>query len=260
MRHPPPPKPRKERPDAEPPAPSGADDGDDSVSKRKSGIIKCAPADLLGKPGMKLGANDGPVEDYLDLVEGWEEVAGHSLMSGAQPPDSMPQAQAARNALLDRVAAEFEPAQMRELGESLLRLADALDQSWDPAQVRSRYHWITRAGRIERNSITLAQVAIRVRGAAERRKKHLPAEFLGEPAWDMLLELFVQFSGGAQISTKSLCIASGLPDTSAIRLIDRLEEAGLVERATSETDKRVTLVSLSRQGVTAVGAILMELS
>jgi DNA-binding MarR family transcriptional regulator len=74
----------------------------------------------------------------------------------------------------------------------------------------------------------------------------------------MLLELFIQFSGGARVSTKSLVIASGTSDTTGLRLIDRLEEAGLVERSPSQMDKRVTLVSLTRQGVIAVGKVLAE--
>lgn len=74
----------------------------------------------------------------------------------------------------------------------------------------------------------------------------------------MLLELFIQFAGGATVSTKSLCLASGLADTSALRMIDRLEAAGLLERSQSPVDKRITLVGLSKQGVTAVGMILMD--
>jgi DNA-binding IclR family transcriptional regulator len=74
----------------------------------------------------------------------------------------------------------------------------------------------------------------------------------------MLLELFIQFAGGARVSTKCLVIASGAPDTTALRMIDRLVESGLVERAPSQTDKRVTLINLTREGVVAVGMVLTE--
>ena len=75
----------------------------------------------------------------------------------------------------------------------------------------------------------------------------------------MLLELFIQFAGGAKVSTKSLSLISGSPDTTAHRLIDRLEDAGLIKRSTSTSDKRVTLVELTRKGVLAVGSALKAL-
>ncbi|AOL93928.1 DNA repair protein RadC [Porphyrobacter sp. LM 6] len=75
----------------------------------------------------------------------------------------------------------------------------------------------------------------------------------------MLIELFVQFAGGAKVSTKSLCIISGIPDTTALRLIDKLDEAGLIKRTSSQADKRVTLVELTREGVVAVGNALMDI-
>lgn len=161
-------------------------------------------------------------------------------------------------ATLDMIAQQFSVEQMRQLGCSLLKLADALDDDWNPAKVRSVHNWLTQAGQIERNSLRLAQTAVRMRAMAHRRTRHLSGEWFGEPAWEMLLELFIQFAGGARVSTKSLAIASGAPDTTALRIIDRLAEASLIERSPSQMDRRVTLVSLTRKGVVAVGSILME--
>ncbi len=44
----------------------------------------------------------------------------------------------------------------------------------------------------------------------------------------------------------------GLARSSATNLVDRLERAGLVERATDPQDRRVTLVSLSAAGLNAL--------
>lgn len=205
-----------------------------------------------------LGANDGPVDDFLELIDGWEETTGSSLFADSESCGTRksPSDAETHQTMLDRVAADFSPQQIRQLAASMLKLADAVDQMWDPTAVRSSYHWITRAGQIERRSLQLAQTAIRARNIAKRRARHIPPEFLGEPAWEMLLELFVQFAGQADISTKSLCLVSGLPDTTALRLIDKLEQAGLVERSQSAADKRVTLLRLTRQGVVAVGSAL----
>lgn len=226
--------------------------------------------DCWQAPRLSLGANDGPVDDFLEVIDNWERVTGHKLVPGNAAPvidhaesgiggqiADAAGGDAAQN-VLDRIASDFSAHQMRILGASLLKLADAIDQDWHPARFKSRFGWMTRSGQIERRALTLAQVAIRLRAKAKQRTKHLSQEFLGEPAWEMLLELFIQFAGGATVSTKSLCLASGLADTSALRMIDRLEDAGLLERSQSSVDKRITLVGLSKQGVTAVGMILMD--
>lgn len=209
---------------------------------------------------MVLGANDGTVDDFLDLVDSWQMLTGQNLMDPVEVPvpESTGQDEGEHRDALARIARDFSPRQMRELGASLLKLADAIDQDWHPTKVRSSYHWITRAGWIERHSLELAQVAIRSREAARRRARFISHEFFGEPAWEMLLELFIQFSGKADVSTKSLCLVSGVSDTSSLRILDRLDDACLIERSQSPNDKRVTLVKLTRQGVVAVGSILAE--
>lgn len=200
------------------------------------------------RPG--LGANDGLADDFIALAENWQGPDGEPILP-KQPP-------ALPNLTLDAIAGQFSAGQMRQLGATLLKLADALDDKWNPDEVHSSYHWLTKAGKIERDSLRLAQVATAIRATARRRTRHLSGEWFGEPAWEMLLELFIQFAGGARVSTKSLAIASGAPDTTALRIMDRLEAASLIERSPSQMDKRVTLVSLTREGVVAVGSVLME--
>jgi len=203
---------------------------------------------VKSRPG--LGANDAQVDDFIALAENWIGPDGKPIL-GAE--SASPQ-----QLTLDAIAGQFSAGQMRQLGGSLMKLADALDDNWKPDEVQSNYGWLTQAGRIERRSLQLAQVAIRMRHAANRRRRHLSAEWFGEPGWEMLLELFIQFAGGARVSTKSLVIASGAPNTTGLRVIDRLEEAGLVERSPSQMDKRVTHVCLTREGIIAVGMVLME--
>lgn len=88
------------------------------------------------------------------------------------------------------------------------------------------------------------------------REEVIGADLVGIPAWNMLLELFKQFAGGAKVSTKSLQIIARCPETTALRVIDRLEQRGLVMRSYTNDDKRVTFVSLTQDGVTKVGTIL----
>lgn len=167
-----------------------------------------------------------------------------------------------RRALLGSLSSSWSPRDIRELASSLLRLADSLEQAWSPPQDtgrgRSLFRWRDKLPRIERNA---ANLAVRARVEYERRrrrKEFLPAALLGEPAWDMLLDLFMQYAGGAKVSTSSLCIASDSASSTALRHIAQLEEAGLVKRSPSAHDRRITFVELTEQGVLAIGAWLEE--
>ncbi len=71
-----------------------------------------------------------------------------------------------------------------------------------------------------------------------------PALF-GEPAWDMLIDLFIHQCERKPVSTSSLCIASGVPMSSALRMIQRLSEAGLVSRRADPSDGRRFFVELA---------------
>ncbi len=163
--------------------------------------------------------------------------------------------------ILDGLAQDWSPIAIRDLATTLLRLADSIDQQWDGSNLASNgrrgiFRWSNSLARIEQNALNLAMKARLVYDHRRKRKEFIPSQFLGEPAWDMLLELFMQFSGGAKVSITSLCIASDTPSTTALRYVTQLEEAGLVKKSESEFDKRVTFVALTNEGVLAVGAYL----
>ncbi|MFB0611006.1 winged helix DNA-binding protein [Aurantiacibacter poecillastricola] len=174
-------------------------------------------------------------------------------------PDSrFGEANGSPQSVLDSVANNCSPEQIRDMAASLLRLADAIDQRWQPPSGNGMFRWPSLLSRIEREAYNLAQKAREEYQRRRSRAEHLPASILAEPAWDMLLELFQQHAGGAKVSTKSLCIASCCPTTTALRYISELEDAGLVHRTASEYDKRVTFIGLTEEGVLAMGGYLMD--
>jgi len=81
---------------------------------------------------------------------------------------------------------------------------------------------------------------------------------LGEPAWDILLDLFIRAAAGRPVSVTSSALASGVPSTTALRYFDRLEGKGMISRRKSPTDGRVTFVDLTAQGHREIGACLEE--
>lgn len=113
---------------------------------------------------------------------------------------------------------------------------------------------------IEDDLHCLAAIAHRIYSARRRREAHLPNEILGEPGWDMLLDLFIQHAAKKRITVTSCCVAAAVPPTTALRWIDNLEKAGLVRRTPCESDGRRSYIEISEAGVVAVGKCLAEWS
>jgi DNA-binding MarR family transcriptional regulator len=93
-------------------------------------------------------------------------------------------------------------------------------------------------------------VAIAQEDYANRRRRDriFRAGVFAEPAWDMLLDLYVQEHFGRAVSIQSLCVAAVVPPTTALRWIGRLVDRGLVLRTPSRHDNRVVHISLTADG------------
>ena len=77
------------------------------------------------------------------------------------------------------------------------------------------------------------------------RARFFDGDLFGDPAWDMLLDLTAARAEHARVSVTSLCIASGVPPTTALRWIGQMSEAGLLERVEDETDRRRAFITLT---------------
>lgn len=80
-----------------------------------------------------------------------------------------------------------------------------------------------------------------------RRGRYLPEKIFAEPAWDILLDLYINGVRGRPVSITSACIAGDIPATTGLRWLGVLEQEDLIEREVSRTDARVTLVRLTRR-------------
>lgn len=87
-----------------------------------------------------------------------------------------------------------------------------------------------------------------VRHAIETRRlrsKYFEGKLFAEPAWDMLLDLFQSELAQRPVSVSSLCIASAVPATTALRWINTMMEAGLFNRRSDPHDSRRIFVELT---------------
>ncbi|HEU4651418.1 MAG TPA: MarR family transcriptional regulator [Croceibacterium sp.] len=111
---------------------------------------------------------------------------------------------------------------------------------------------------VERNADRLAEIAAREYRARRSRERYFDRRLFGEPAWDILIDLFIQQSSGKTVSVTSAAIASQVPVTTALRHLAALQKAGLVERMRSAADARVKLLRLTKEGYVRIGSWLMD--
>lgn len=82
------------------------------------------------------------------------------------------------------------------------------------------------------------------------------AEEFGEPAWDLLLDLFHAEWAGSDVSLSSACIASCSPTSTAMRHVRSMERRGILARSRDPNDARRWFLRLTPRGRSAMRAIL----
>jgi DNA-binding MarR family transcriptional regulator len=97
---------------------------------------------------------------------------------------------------------------------------------------------------------------------AERRTRmrFFDSELFGEPAWDIMLDLYIAHRECRNISVSSLTIASGVPATTALRRIQAMTVDGIIVRAADEHDKRRIFVTLSPAMISKMDSFLSAVS
>lgn len=108
-------------------------------------------------------------------------------------------------------------------------------------------------------SVDTCDMARRLLAQRMARFDHFPAELFHEPAWDMLLALFVAHEEGRTMNVKTLVASAHAPVTTSQRWIDHLHKLKLVDRVIDPIDRRRMEISLSDNGFTAVTAYLRRL-
>ena len=88
------------------------------------------------------------------------------------------------------------------------------------------------------------------------RTEFLNPAMLGEPAYDMLLCLYVSEGSADPLTPARLADLSGVPQSSALRWIEYLVSKELVARDRHPNDRRASVVGLTAKGREALEALL----
>ena len=78
-----------------------------------------------------------------------------------------------------------------------------------------------------------------------QRSELFPTDLFADPCWDMLLELYLAELQNRTVTTSSLCLASRVPVSTALRRVAELERRKFIERQKDSIDGRRSVVTLS---------------
>jgi len=104
-----------------------------------------------------------------------------------------------------------------------------------------------------------ARLVRRIIRQRQLRARFFDGDLFGDPAWDMLLDLTAARVEHSRVSVTSLCIASGVPPTTALRWIGQMVDAGLFERVEDETDRRRAFIQLADKAAEGMARYFAEL-
>lgn len=84
---------------------------------------------------------------------------------------------------------------------------------------------------LDTQSLQSAALAAAIYDARRERDSFFPEGLFADPAWDILLDLYVARCLGKPISVSSACIGASVPATTGLRWLDRLVGLGFVRRS-----------------------------
>lgn len=140
--------------------------------------------------------------------------------------------------------------------DSAFRFESPVDGYCAPGMERQPAREPRRKSRAPLPSATLVRKIITAR---KLRSRFLDGDLFADPAWDMLLDLTAARAEHQRVSVTSLCIASGVPPTTALRWIGQMTEAGLFERVEDDTDRRRAFIRLSDKAADGMARYFAEL-
>lgn len=82
-----------------------------------------------------------------------------------------------------------------------------------------------------------------------RRDSLIAYDLFAEPAWDMLLDLYIQHHRRQPVAIDRLCAVAATASTTALRWVGLLIEKELVTRSPCAADDDVVRVTLSARGI-----------
>lgn len=96
----------------------------------------------------------------------------------------------------------------------------------------------------------LARLAEDILTDRDRRTTHFPGELFSEPAWDMLLCLFIADARNICLSEADVYAASREPHSTAMRWINFMTSLGIIEHTQASQNEQPRYIKITASGAT----------
>jgi hypothetical protein len=98
------------------------------------------------------------------------------------------------------------------------------------------------------SSAEMLSAARRLWVARRVRDRIFGPDMFPDPAWNILLDLFIAGEEGRNVTIKSACVAGGVPQSTALRYIAHLIETRYAVRTQHPSDARSAYLRLTERG------------
>ena len=142
----------------------------------------------------------------------------------------------------------FAVMELEHIQCRLKQLQEDLSKTWVTPQPRAC------------DDLSLGRLVKEILRSRRKREKVFGGALFGEPAWDILLELYAAQLTGQDVPVSSICEASAVPPTTALRWVVRLEKEGWVQRKRDHSDARRSLVELTAEASVRMRTYLGEIA
>ena len=254
-------------------------------------VVDCAVVGSRGIDGMMLAglarldmrvARSGAKLIVATNLAGLDDV--FAVLDQSNPQILVSPSRAERVIAVGRVMGEAGAARLREMGEedrvALLRLSqqvEAIAHSLDRmghvtsggalSEFKREYQAPEPSGlgrgfgaaRAVQTPLPDPQMVRQIIANRQARARFFDPALFGDPAWDMLLDLTAAHGEGAQVSVTSLCIAAGVPATTALRWLTQMVETGIFVRVPDPADRRRAFIALSDKAIAAMSGYFASL-
>jgi hypothetical protein len=201
--------------------------------------------------------------ELIDLVTAHLHDDNITLLCAPDPIDrvsALASAWSSKETTLNDVSTELDGIRIKRISDEVSRLSRSLsrlvagsltaaegnaatDEDGKVNAVRLDFHAEPMAS-ANSPAIDAAEVRAILR-LRRMRSAYFSSELFADPAWDMLLDLTAAQLEGEKVAVSSLCIASAVPATTALRWIKTMCDHTLFERHADPLDGRRIFIGLS---------------
>ena len=201
----------------------------EDVSNHRYAAVVSTTSSLLDPVAAILGS------DAIQLIVDADEAERISALAVASAMSDLPMS-------LSDVASDQNAERLRQLSEEVNRIASTLARLSAGPSAPPRLVEPTAAADVPPLSSEVVRNVIRAR---RLRTRYFSADMFADPAWDMLLDLLQAEIAQLRVPVSSLCIASAVPATTALRWLKTMVSQGLFVRRADPHDGRRVFVELA---------------